>query len=97
MDLSPVLRLLAKRRLAKLQRIDPVATQERTLLGLVGRARDTRFGRDHDFARIRSVADFQARVPLRQFEDFWTDYFKALWPLLDNVSWPGRIPFFAKT
>lgn len=97
MDVSPVLRLLAARRLAKLDRMDPAETQQRTLLGLVGRAAQTRFGRDHDFAGVRSVADFQARVPIRQFEDLWADYFKAPWPILDNVSWPGRIPFFAKT
>lgn len=97
MDVSPVLRLLAARRLAKLNRMDPAETQQRTLLGLVGRAAQTRFGRDHDFANIRSVADFQARVPIRQFEDLWADYYKAPWPILDNVSWPGRIPFFAKT
>lgn len=97
MDLSPALRLLASRRAAKLARMDPVATQTRTLLDLVARAKDTRFGRDHDFAGVRSVADFQARVPVRQFDDFWADYWKAPWPILDDVSWPGRIPFFAKT
>lgn len=97
MDPSPVLRLLAKRRLAKLTRMDAVATQEQTLRRLVSRAAQTRFGRDHDFAGIRSVADFQARVPVRPFEELWADYWKAAWPILDDVSWPGRIPFFAMT
>jgi hypothetical protein len=36
---------------------------------------ETDFGRRHGFARIRSVREYQERVPLRQFDDFreWTD------------------------
>jgi hypothetical protein len=64
---------------------------------MVRHAARTRFGIDHDFASIRSVRDFQDRVPIRQFDQFWDQYWKAVWPLLDNVSWPGRIPFFAMT
>ena len=97
MDPTPILRLLATRRLAKLDRMEPAAVQQRTLLDLINRGKATRFGRDHDFASIRSVEDYQARVPLRAFEDFWADYWQAPWPILDDVSWPGRIPFFART
>jgi hypothetical protein len=77
--------------------MDPAEAQARTLLGLVARARATRFGRDHDFAAIRSVADFQARVPIRTYEDLWEAYWRKAWPILDNVTWPGRIPFFARS
>ncbi len=97
MDPTPILKLLAKRRYARLMTMDPAAQQERTLLGLVRRAQETRFGRDHAFAGIRGVADFQDRVPLRAFEDFWKDYWQAPFPVLDDISWPGRIPYFAKT
>ncbi len=97
MDPTPILRLLASRRLAKLDRMDPAATQQRTLLALVEAARRTNFGQEHGFDEIHSVADYQARVPLRSFEDFWADYWKAAWPVLDRVTWPGRIPFFART
>jgi hypothetical protein len=34
-------------------------------------------------------------VPLRRYEDFWTSYWQPAFPLLADVSWPGRIPFFA--
>ncbi len=74
-----------------------VATQERELLALVRRAAATRFGRDHDFASIRSVADFQDRVPLRSYEDFWKDYWKEPFPRLENCTWPGTTPYFALT
>jgi hypothetical protein len=75
----------------------PALTQERELLSLVRRAASTRFGRDHDFGSIASVQDFQDRVPLRRYEDFWNDYWKTEFPKLDHCSWPGEIPYFALT
>jgi pimeloyl-ACP methyl ester carboxylesterase len=69
--------------------------QEKTLLRLVRRARRTRFGRDHDFGRIRCLADYQDRVPLRDYETFWSEYWRPTFPILDNVSWTGLIPYFA--
>ncbi len=62
---------------------------------LVRRASETRFGKDHGFAAIKSVADFQARVPLRTWEAMWTDYFKDALPNFANVSWPGPTPYLA--
>ena len=75
----------------------PVVTQERGLLNIVHRAKDTRFGREHDFASIGSVAEFQTRVPLRRYEDFWTEYWGDTFPILENCTWPGTIPYFALT
>jgi hypothetical protein len=82
-------------RAAALDRMDPGRVQHDTLLRLVRAARATRFGRDHDFARITSVADFQARVPVRDYEYFWTTYWKAAYPRLDDVTWPGKVPYYA--
>ena len=87
----------AGRRLARLAQADPVRVQERTLLGLVHKARATRFGRDHGFASIRSVADFQKAVPLRTYDDVWKLYFRDQYPIFDNLTWPGRIPYLALT
>jgi hypothetical protein len=97
LDATPLLRAYAAFRLRQLRRQDPLAVQERTLLRLVARSAATRFGRDHDFGAIRSVADYQTRVPLRRYEDFWRDYWQAAFPLLADVSWPGTIPYFALT
>lgn len=96
-DLTPLLRIYARYRLGKLAALDPTVSQRRVLLRLVGKARTTRFGYEHDFARIRDVADFQNRVPLRTYEEFWTEYWQAAFPVLDNVTWPGRVPYFAVT
>jgi hypothetical protein len=72
-----------------------VATQERVLRALIRRAAGTRFGRDYAFASIRDVADFQARVPLRNYDAMWSDYWQAAFPRLDAVSWPGPIRYLA--
>lgn len=66
-------------------------------MGLVRRAESTRFGRDHGFASIRSVAEFQEHVPLRSYEDFWKDYWQAGFPQLQDCTWPGTVPYFART
>jgi hypothetical protein len=97
LNATPALRLYARWRGARLDALRPAAAQEAQLLRLVRHARDTRFGRDHGFAAIRSVADFQRQVPLRRFEDYWRDYAKEAFPHLENLSWPGRIPYFAET
>jgi len=94
-DVTPLLRLYANRRLRRLQSLDPVETQRRQLLRLVAVARNTRFGQDHGFEQIRTVADFQAAVPLRRYEDFWRDYWQAAFPHYHDIGWPGRVPFLA--
>ncbi len=96
-DATFLMRLYANFRLAALAAEDPATTQARQLLDLVRRARGTRFGRDHGFTSIRSVADYQARVPLRRHADLWSEYWAAAWPVLEDATWPGRIPYFAFT
>lgn len=94
-DATPCLRAYASRRVARLHAMDPAAEQERLLLGLLRRAAGTRFGRDHGFATIRCVAEFQRAVPLRRYEAFHADYLAAALPVLEDVSWPGRTPYLA--
>jgi hypothetical protein len=59
----------ARRGIAALDRIDPARAQVCTLLGLVHQARHTRFGREHDFHRIRTPEDFRRLVPLRNLAE----------------------------
>lgn len=85
----------AHNRVVALDNMDAGKVQHETLLSLVRRARRTRFGRDHDFDRIHSLADYQARVPLREYEFFWNTYWKDAYPKLDDITWPGKIPYYA--
>jgi hypothetical protein len=92
-----LVRGLAEARTRRLDALDLRQRQERLLLRLVRAAAGTRFGRAHGFASIRTLADFRKAVPLRTYEDFWREYWSAAFPVLEDVSWPGRIPFFALT
>ena len=85
----------ARKRTFYLDRAKVAELQERVLLKLVRTARKTRFGREHAFSSIRSIADYQARVPIRTYEDFWKEYWQPVYPHLENVSWPGRVPYYA--
>jgi len=95
LDLTPTLRRLAARRLAALDCMDPAGAQALQLRALLRRASRTRFGRAHGFAAIDSVAAFQACIPVRGYEAFWREWWQPAYPVLRDVTWPGRIPYFA--
>ena len=94
-DATWLLRLYARRRLRRLARMDPQAVQRGVLSSLVRRARGTMFGRDHDFAAVRSLDDYRSRVPLRDYDAFWDAYWRVPFPHLYGCTWPGPIPWFA--
>lgn len=48
---------------------DPAGTQERKLMEIVRRNRDTEYGREHGFASIRSVTDWRRQVPVVEYGD----------------------------
>ena len=83
----------ARRRVRVLDRRPAADVQRATLLRLVRHARLTRFGRDHDFDAVRTVADYQQRVPLRDYEAFWKTYWQAAFPAWTTSPGPARIPY----
>ncbi|CAN5483090.1 GH3 auxin-responsive promoter family protein [soil metagenome] len=48
----------------------PRETQEAKLFKLLQKNADSQFGRDHNFSSIKSVAEYQRAVPIRDYEDF---------------------------
>ncbi|WP_205963627.1 GH3 family domain-containing protein [Roseicella aquatilis] len=89
------MRAVTHLRLRRIERLDPAGTQHALLLRLLRRAARTRFGRAHGFGRIADIADYQARVPLRRYEAFWRDWWQPGFPVLENLTWPGRVPYLA--
>lgn len=85
----------AHRRVAGLDCCNVAQTQEQTLLRLLSAAANTRFGRVHRFASIRTVADYQRRVALRDYDAFWDEYWRPSFPHLTNTTWPGQVPYLA--
>jgi hypothetical protein len=94
-DATPVLKFYARRRGVVLDRENTIEVQRQELLKLLRYAAATRFGVDHGFSAIWDVADFQARVKLRRYEDMWRDYWQPAFPRLVDCTWPGAIGCFA--
>jgi hypothetical protein len=85
----------ARWRVRWLDRSSAASLQERTLQRLIRQAAGTRFGREHRFGAIRTIADYQRQVPLRDYEAFWAQYWQRAFPHLTNVTWPGQVPYLA--
>lgn len=49
---------------------DVAGTQQKLLLNLLRRNAETEFGRRYTFSNIRSVTEYQARVPLSTYDDY---------------------------
>lgn len=77
-------------------RTNAVNLQHQTFLGLIQKAADTSFGRDHHFAEIRTYEDFKQRVPVRDYEELRT-YIERVTHGEENVLWPGKPAYLAKT
>ena len=73
-----------------------VEAQQEIMRDLVRTARDTAYGRDHDFAGIKTYADFKARVPVGDYE-FFRPYADRIIAGEEDVSWVGKPKYFAKT
>ncbi|MEQ8359116.1 MAG: GH3 auxin-responsive promoter family protein [Cytophagales bacterium] len=74
----------------------PVMHQKRTFESLIVQGRETLFGEDHGFKHIRSVKEFQERVPLRDYEQL-RPYIDRIRAGESDVLWKGRPIYFAKT
>src|SRR4051794_29341595 len=64
----------AVRRVRQLDALTAERAQLHVLQRLIQRARNTHFGREHDFARIRTADDFRRLVPLRSASELWRDF-----------------------
>ena len=75
---------------------NPIETQQKVFQNLIASAKETQFGKDHNFSEIKSFKDFANHVPIRDYE--------ALRPYVDrvikgeeNILWKGKPIYFAKT
>jgi hypothetical protein len=75
---------------------NPIAAQEKTFKLLVEKARNTRFGQDHDFDQIDSYESFKAKVPVRDYEGH-RPYVEQIIAGEKDVLWPGVPLYLSKT
>lgn len=75
---------------------NPFEAQQKIFSQIITKAKDTDFGKDHGFESIKSYADFQAKVPIRDYEKL-RSYIDKMVAGTENVLWPGKPLYFAKT
>ncbi len=70
-----------------------------TLVKLLDRAKNTKFGKKHGFKEIlfedEVVDDFQVRVPICEYNEFYENWIKDCIAGHRDIIWPGRIKHYA--
>lgn len=74
----------------------PREAQERKLLEIVGRNKDTAFGRDHGFGGVKSIEDYRSAVPMNTYETL-TPYIDRVFAGEQNVLTADEPLMFATT
>ncbi|MGB5205515.1 MAG: GH3 auxin-responsive promoter family protein [Eudoraea sp.] len=75
---------------------DPLKSQEKVFKHLIRNAQNTKFGIDHNFKQIKSHSEFVNEVPIRDYEAL-REYVEQAVAGKENVLWPGKPIYFAKT
>lgn len=76
--------------------VHAVKDQQNIFSSLIQKAVRTKFGKDHNFEKIKTIADFQQSVPIRDYEGL-SSYFELLKEGKSDILWPGKPKYFAKT
>jgi hypothetical protein len=74
----------------------PVEVQSELFTRMIDEAALTRFGLQHGFGNIRTLQDYKKAVPIRKYEDY-KEYIELLREGQQNVLWPSRLKWFAKS
>jgi len=73
-----------------------VEDQQKLLLSLVKTAEKTLFGRHHQFEDIKNIEDFQAKVPIADYEEL-KPYIEKVKKGQRDILWTETPEYFAKT
>ena len=75
---------------------NPIETQQKVFQNLIHQARNTTFGKDHDFSNIKTTQDFAKQVPIRDYEEL-KPYIDQVVKGEKDILWKGKPLYFAKT
>ncbi|MFY0674305.1 MAG: GH3 auxin-responsive promoter family protein [Bacteroidia bacterium] len=73
-----------------------VKLQQETLSYLISKAKETKFGQDHSFSKVKDYTDFSKQVNINDYEGLKT-YFDKVVEGNSDILWPGKPTYFAKT
>lgn len=96
--LSPAIKSFLKLRTSVIDNfiLNPIDTQKRVFNDLIGSAQFTEFGKKYNFQHLNSIADYQANVPLNNY-DTLKPYIQRILEGEQNILWPSEITWFAKS
>ncbi|AYL95009.1 GH3 auxin-responsive promoter family protein [Mucilaginibacter celer] len=77
-------------------RKNAVTLQQKNFSDIIDAAKNTAFGKDHQFAAINNYDDFKRLVPVHDYEDL-RPYIDRVVNGEENVLWPGKPAYLAKT
>lgn len=80
----------------KIWSADPINSQEKVFKNLTSNLSKTVFGKERSISSLTSIADFQNNVAIADYEDL-RPYVDQIIKGEDNVLWPGKPLYFAKT
>jgi GH3 auxin-responsive promoter len=96
--ISPAFKGLIKLRQSAIANfmLNPVDTQLQVFNHLIGSGQFTEYGKKYGFDTIDSIADFQRRVPINDYDSL-KPYIQRIFEGNQNVLWPSPIKWFAKS
>ncbi|MDI9356533.1 MAG: GH3 auxin-responsive promoter family protein [Chitinophagaceae bacterium] len=74
----------------------PYYFQEKILQKIISQAKNTFFGKEHNFQKIKNYEDFKKNVPLRDYEGL-REYIEKIKNGEKDILWEGTPLYFAKT
>jgi hypothetical protein len=75
---------------------NPIETQQKVFQDLIHQASNTKFGKDHNFSKIKTFEDFVKQVPIRDYEEL-KPYVDKVVNGEKDILWKGKPLYFAKT
>lgn len=77
-------------------RKNAVPLQQKAFDQLIAQAKNTAFGKDHNFDQLKTYEDFKRLVPIRDYEEL-SPYIKRVTNGEEDVLWPGKPTYLTKT
>lgn len=96
--LSPAIKSFLKLRTSVIDNfmLNPIDTQKRVFNDLIGSAQFTEYGKKYEFQHLNSIAEFQQKVPLNNYDSL-KPYIQRILEGEQNILWPSEITWFAKS
>ncbi len=96
--ISPAIKRFLKLRSSVIDNfmLNPIDTQKRVFNDLISSAQFTEYGKKYDFQHLNSIAEYQQKVPLNNYDSL-KPFIQRILEGEQNILWPSEITWFAKS